>query len=72
MGLAVKLQTMQQLTILPTFFQIRRVHIELIFSYNSIVFIIIVIDCQAAFKFDCQVATIEKTATCPVAILKFS
>ena len=62
MGLVVNFQTMQQPTILVTFFQIReysqdyRHRASLIFIIaTSIVFIIIVINCQLAFKLDHQV-----------------
>ena len=75
MGLVAKLQIMQQLTTLLTFFKIRSVYSQkyknrasLIFSYNIIFFIIIVINCQAAFKLDHQVPQTEQL----VVILKFS
>ena len=63
MGLVVNLKTMQQPTILVTFFQIREyihrtIGIELVYFFiiaTSIVFIIIVINCQLAFKLDHQV-----------------
>ena len=63
MGLVVNLKTMQQPTILVTFFQTREyshrtIGIELVQFFivaTSIVFIIIVINCQSAFKRDHQV-----------------
>ena len=63
MGLVVNFKTMQQPTILETFFQIReysqgyRYKPSLIFyyTYQYIIFIIIVINCQLAFKLDHQV-----------------
>ena len=62
MGLVVNFKTMQQPTILVIFFQIReysqdyRNRASLIFySYTNIAFIIIVINCQLAFKLDHQV-----------------
>ena len=62
MDLVVNFKTMQQPTLLVTFFKIReysqdyRHRASLIFTIaTSIVFIIIVINCQLAFKLDYQV-----------------
>ena len=67
MGLVVNCKTVQQPTILVTFFQItesivrtrhrgRGIEIVKVFIIaTSIVFIILVINCQLAFKFDNQV-----------------
>ena len=60
MGLVVNFKTMQQPTNLMTFFQIivRTIGIELVYFFilaTSIVFIIIVINSQLAFKLDHQV-----------------
>ena len=63
MSLVVNLKTMQQATILVTYFQIREyrhkfIGIELAQFFiiaTSIVFIIIVFNCQLAFKIDHQV-----------------
>ena len=63
MDLVVNLKTMQQPTILVTFFQTREyshrtIGIELVQFFivaTSIVFIIIVINCQLAFKLDHQI-----------------
>ena len=51
MGLVVNFKTMQQPTILVTFFQIR----EYSQDYRHSVIIIIVFNCQLAFKLDHQV-----------------
>ena len=71
MGLVVNFKTMQQPTNLVTFFQIREYsrdyrHRELVYFFiiaACIVFIIIVINSQLAFKFDRQVY-IDRVATC--------
>ena len=68
MGLVVNFKTMQQPTNLMTFFQIivRTIGIELVYFFilaTSIVFIIIVINSQLAFKLDHQVY-IDRVATC--------
>ena len=63
MGLLVNFKTMQQPTILVTFFQIReynqdyrhRASLIFYYSYQHTVFIIFVINCQLAFKLDHQI-----------------
>ena len=52
MGLVVNFKTMQQPTILVTFFQIREYSQD---DMHSVVIIIIVFNCQLAFKLDHQV-----------------
>ena len=66
---------MQQLTTSVNFFKIRRVQSQeyrhrasLIFYYSNTIFIIIVINCQIAFKLEHQVLQSEQL----VSILKFS
>ena len=61
MGLVVNFKTMQQPTILVTFFQIREFFI--IATSIGFKFIIIVINCQTGFKLDYQVLAIDKVAT---------
>ena len=53
MGLVVKLQTMQQLTILVTFFKSEE-HSYCFIAWSSINFIIIVINCLVTSKLDHQ------------------
>ena len=63
MGLVVNFKTMQQPTILVTFFQIReysqdyrhRASLIFYYSYQYCFIIIVVINCQLAFKLDHQV-----------------
>ena len=65
MGLVAKLQIMQQPTTLVTFCQIRRVQLQeyrlrVSIIASSIVFIIIAINCEVAFKLDHQVLQTEQ------------
>ena len=67
MGLVVNFKTMQQLTILVTFFQINYRHRASLFFFiiaTSIVSIIIIINWQLAFKLDYQVLALDRVATC--------